>query len=781
MNEKKIENPYNMSTTPKNSWELFKWIFTEPIKLEKFSTSLLAKKAFLWYLKVSIYIFVFSLISLLVINFFPIFFSLSPVYIDNFQLTFLKINSAIGLGIIIGLLLTFIKSILEGLIGGLTITAFLLTPIISSSIVSTLGIEFGILIAFLVSLNWNIKVGLASGLMVCLLISLIGSHSSNVFPKNLNAHIISGLIIGYIFNILANYIEIFVIGILFSIVTFLFLSIFNEYIIIYNIAFLLAYLVMYLRLHIILYHSIKYHLIQISLYQNPYLDTGFSPPFSLFRLENKIMQDSFKNPTLATYFIHFLFKFRPYQRSLAFELSNIVDASLFYNNPLTQNTIKIPKDYEEQQPRESFTDHLTQYSNELNTYHTQNNLQFKKVSLQTVINILKKLEEDMIRESREWKEYYLKAIHKNLEVAQNELKTLELKLKNKEPIQANIYRMGNPLSPMDKIQTFKGRVDMIDALSRIVHTSITIPLLFIQGQRRVGKTSLLNYLEVLLGSGFKIIKIDMQQARNKKFIKLLENLNKQINTKLGIGKVVEFKGDTNDKWIAFEEYLEEHTKKLNYKLIIAFDEYENFHNNIAIKEPEVLKYMRGFLQNQEQVLFLFVGLRDISELTNPNWDEYFPQIQKLRVDYLSSEDSKELITHPVPDFSLIYDARVINEIIELTQGHPQLLQTICSIIVDITNTKGIKEINQAILDEAKGKIFEINEGPINIFWREYCDDTQRVIIEQILASEPIIQETKEQKRALLRLKEYGFITSDNTIRVPLFEKWLIERRELIEI
>jgi Holliday junction resolvasome RuvABC ATP-dependent DNA helicase subunit len=550
-----------------------------------------------------------------------------------------------------------------------------------------------------------------------------------------------------------------------------------------GLAFIMGYIFILFGLYSYPYYLLKYQLFKPSLIQNPYINNSYNY-FPIFGIKKALSDECFSNSIegieKSKNFIDFLFKFRPYQRDLAFYLLNVINASKFYHNPL-KNSIEIPKDYKKNQPTQSFIDNLKDYKNELISYNTQNNLQFKEESLETIITILKRLKEDMIRETRGWREYYLKAIDKNIEVADSELKNLKFKRDDIEPIQANIYRIGDVLSPKDKTSIFKGRVDIKNTLSRIIYTSTTMPLLFIQGQRRVGKTSLINYLEVLLGSGFKLIKIDMQQARNKKFNNLLKNLNTQINEKLGVDERIELNQDINKNWVAFEEYLIRNTTELNYKLIISFDEYENFHKNIASQYPEILGYMRAFLQNQEQVVFLFVGLKDIAELTKPNWDEYFPQIQKLKVDYLDYEESKELIVKPIKEFSLIYPDSIVEEIIKLTQGHPQLLQTICWIIVDIANAKETKNITQDIFDKAINKIFDVNDRPMSNFYREYCDDIQREIIEEILANKPIIQDTKEQRRALLRLIDYGFVTDTYKIRVPLFEKWLIEKREFIEI
>jgi len=76
--------------------------------------------------------------------------------------------------------------------------------------------------------------------------------------------------------------------------------------------------------------------------------------------------------------------------------------------------------------------------------------------------------------------------------------------------------------------------------------------------------------------------------------------------------------------------LTKHTKKLNYKIIIAFDEYEAFHKHIVKKHGEdILESMRSFIQSQNQVIFLFAGMLRLSDLTTPNWDEYFQNASQL--------------------------------------------------------------------------------------------------------------------------------------------------------
>ncbi|CAA6801770.1 MAG: Unknown protein, partial [uncultured Sulfurovum sp.] len=429
--------------------------------------------------------------------------------------------------------------------------------------------------------------------------------------------------------------------------------------------FLFIYSFVALRIYSYVYHFFYSFFSKVNLRNNPYIEDGFII-LPLYNVKRKLADDIFFESRSANDFIKFLFEFRPYQRNLAFYLLHVTEASKMYHSPLSLLSIPSVKVHKKNQFNLSFRTFLYELRNELKTYQIQNNIHHKKATLTRILEILKDLEQQMIIEKRGWSEYYLKAIRANLDEADARLKNLELEAKNREPITPNIYNIGNPLSPNYQNQLFKGRKDVVDRLSNIIYTSPQMPLLLIQGQRRVGKTSLINYLEQLLGSGFKIVKLDMQSGTNKRFDTFVQNINQELNKMLGIDENIEMSDDILESWIAFEAYLTEHTKALNYKVIIAFDEYESFHKHIVKKHGEdILANMRSFMQSQNQVIFLFSGMLRISDLTSPNWDEYFSNAQRLKVDYLSKEESLELITKPVDDFNLLYTDDVANEVYEL--------------------------------------------------------------------------------------------------------------------
>jgi len=610
---------------------------------------------------------------------------------------------------------------------------------------------------------------------------------SNTLFINISTFIVTiGALVGFLYTLKFTISKpVLIIGFFITLSTFFYSTDFGIILSAIIILFLTGFSLMYFPIIWGLYtypmHLINTRYKRSNLVDNAYLKDRYIF-FPLSKLNKDLEKDCFSKPKLGYKFINFLLEFRPYQRELAFYLSNVANASLMQSSLLSPKDIEISKTFANNQPTTKFINILEELKDELGKYQTHNNVQFKNASLQNVLILFESLKEEASRETRKWSSYYLKAIDANIVEAKAQIKNLELNIKGIEPITQNVYNVGNALSPNDQSQVFMGRKDMVVQLSNIIYTSIHMPLLLIQGQRRVGKTSLINYLEQLLGRGFKIINLDMQDAMNKRFDFLIKNINQQLNELLEIDEIIKIDDDMLLTWIAFEQYLLKYSSHLNYKIIIAFDEYEAFHEHIVKNYGSIiLENMRSFLQKQNQVVFLFSGMLKLSDLVSPNWDEYFPSAQRLQIDYLSKDESLELITSPTKDFKLVYSQEVANKIYGLTMGHPQLLQTVCSNIVNIANSENQRNITNDIVNKAKEQVFQVNDIPMSIFWTEFCKNTERKVIEQILVEDEVTRETIEERRAVARLIDYGFITKEMKIRVPLFEKWLVERRDLIEI
>ena len=156
------------------------------------------------------------------------------------------------------------------------------------------------------------------------------------------------------------------------------------------------------------------------------------------------------------------------------------------------------------------------------------------------------------------------------------------------------------------------------------------------------------------------------------------------------------------------------------------------------------------------------------------------QVKHLHVDYLKREDTLKLIQRPVPEFNLIYPDDVAQRIFDLTQGHPALVQQICSEMVNLANRSNRKEMThddvETVINIVDNRILSSANPTISVFWSQFYSKMSpetlvyRTTIKQILA-----EQKPTEKISLFCLEQHGYIVKRADtwkIRVPLVEMWL---------
>jgi hypothetical protein len=60
-------------------------------------------------------------------------------------------------------------------------------------------------------------------------------------------------------------------------------------------------------------------------------------------------------------------------------------------------------------------------------------------------------------------------------------------------------------------------------------------------------------------------------------------------------------------------------------------------------------------------------------------------VQVVHIGYLKEDEARQLIERPVKDFSLRYEPKASQRVLDLTRGHPALVQLLCAEIVALKN------------------------------------------------------------------------------------------------
>ncbi|NEU75229.1 ATP-binding protein [Hassallia byssoidea VB512170] len=253
------------------------------------------------------------------------------------------------------------------------------------------------------------------------------------------------------------------------------------------------------------------------------------------------------------------------------------------------------------------------------------------------------------------------------------------------------YITGIPLSEQQEI--FVGRTDISVRIEQLLIDRRRPPLL-LYGQRRMGKTSLLNNLGRLLPNTIIPMFVDLQgsASRTTDYSGFLYNLARGMMNSASRQRGLTLPSLTRemlalDPFTRFDEWLDEVEQALeDNTVLLALDEFEVLDNAIAkgrFDEQDVLGMLRNLIQHRPRFKVLLAGSHTLEEYQR--WASYLINVQVLRISYLQEEEARQLIEQPVKNFPLHYEPDAVERVLELTRCHPCLVQLLCNEIVDIKN------------------------------------------------------------------------------------------------
>lgn len=253
------------------------------------------------------------------------------------------------------------------------------------------------------------------------------------------------------------------------------------------------------------------------------------------------------------------------------------------------------------------------------------------------------------------------------------------------------YVIGVPLTEQQEI--FIGRVDISARIEQLLLDRRQPPLL-LYGQRRVGKTSLLNNLGRLLPSTIVPLFVDLQgpasQARDH--AGLLYNVARgMIRSALRQRDMalppIDREQLLDDPFTQFDEWLDAVEGTLAGRhVLLMLDEFEVLAGALLKKRFDtdaVLGMLRHLIQHRPRFKVLLSGSHTLDEFQQ--WAGYLINVQVIHIGYLQADEARQLIVQPVQDFALRYKPEAVERVLALTRGHPFLAQLLCAEIVALKN------------------------------------------------------------------------------------------------
>ena len=290
---------------------------------------------------------------------------------------------------------------------------------------------------------------------------------------------------------------------------------------------------------------------------------------------------------------------------------------------------------------------------------------------------------------------------------------------------ANPYTPGLPLRPGNP--TFFGREDIFKFIRQRLPTLAQKMVLVLIGERRTGKTSILQQLTSRLNNPRYIpIYVDCQglgidPGLGNFFLSLAEVLADGLE-RAGVStrRLTPEELGESPKRVFERQFLPEIRKQIGERvLLLTIDEFEELGERVEHKQlpPEIFSYLRHLIQHEEQLAFIFAGTHKVEELVGNYWSVLFNIAEYRKVGFLSREETIRLITEPVQSCRMVYDQLAVEEIMRLTACHPYFTQLLCAILVSRCNEVQHSYVTIQDVRDAVLALLETGHAHLTFLWQ----------------------------------------------------------------
>ncbi len=282
----------------------------------------------------------------------------------------------------------------------------------------------------------------------------------------------------------------------------------------------------------------------------------------------------------------------------------------------------------------------------------------------------------------------------------------------------NPYIAGNPVGDTP---SFVGRSDVLREVLRVLHHAQNNAIV-LYGQRRIGKTSVLQALQTQLPKQgtYQPVFFDLQDKAKWPLERVLRELARTISHALGqAAPDLGHSPEINFRQVWLPQllqtlYADAPLAHPETSLVILFDEFD------VLAEPEaeqagaaLFPYLRELLMIDSNCLnFVFVIGRNIDDLTNIALS-LFKATPSKRVSLLSREDTIDLIRLAESNQSLQWSDIVVETVWQLTCGHPFLTQHLCQNIWENLHDEVLESPPKVQLRDVEAAIPDILDASRN--------------------------------------------------------------------
>lgn len=300
-----------------------------------------------------------------------------------------------------------------------------------------------------------------------------------------------------------------------------------------------------------------------------------------------------------------------------------------------------------------------------------------------------------------------------------------------------------PTAPVSDESKFFGRKVIVQRIKDHLYNDGDRTTFLIYGLRRVGKTSLLNYIESIMKDRFYPIQCDCQgvfDADNtgKLVYRLfVENIAEGLENYYGIDidKPLEedFEKEPFQQLNIFFKAVE---KSIGDKsLLILVDEFDDVVYKVQrnIYSKDLYNFIRAKMQHSDKTRFLIAGGEYLLNIMKDGALKISDSAMPLEVGFMEPDEAREMIIKPLSQNGVLCIPEAVDLIIRITSGHPYFLTAICNKLVELLN----KEKNRYVIYpddvvKASEKLMDSTNTNMYLhFWNSLNDAYKKLVVATI--------------------------------------------------
>lgn len=281
----------------------------------------------------------------------------------------------------------------------------------------------------------------------------------------------------------------------------------------------------------------------------------------------------------------------------------------------------------------------------------------------------------------------------------------------------NPFTVGGALSDPEG-RGFYGRDEVFAFVSAALSSVRRVPIL-LQGQRRIGKSSILRQLQRHLPADFACVYFDLQGKATMNVDQVLYGLGRAIADRLQIDRP-EREACTEDTFPRYLDRAEAHLGGRLDRLVLLFDEFDVIDQSFTgpdIAASRFIPYLAGLSASYPAVGYILVVGRKTEELSQ----ELFGAILKDSVSHvigrLTQAQTARLVTDSAAG-NLLFEQDALTDIYNLTSGHPFCAQVLCHSIWTAALAGGVTSLPVVVTTTmvANALPLALESGALGLNW-----------------------------------------------------------------